>query len=135
MKKSIIRQKLIPKSKKITLNVSNTNNNLVYLQKYSTNVNPIQINLNRTNISENSKNDSSLYGIKPEEGLLYSYQALVSPKKKNTVLKIAIYYADKNKILEKEYSFKIRIITNKYANYINNVRQLNHTFVLIIKII
>ena len=135
MKKSIIRQKLIPKSKKITLNVSNTNNNLVYLQKYSTNVNPIQINLNRTNISENSKNDSSLYGIKPEEGLLYSYQALVSPKKKNTVLKIAIYYADKNKILEKENSIKNRIITNKYANYINNVRQLNHTFVLIIKII
>lgn len=108
MKKSIIRQKLIPKSKKITLNVSNTNNNLAYLQKYSTNVNPIQINLNRTNISENSKNDSSLYIIKPEEGLLYSYQALISPKKKkNTVLKIAIYHADKNKILEKKIVLKI----------------------------
>ena len=130
MKKSLIRQKFIPKSTKITLNLQNKNNtNLSYLEKYNINISPSQINLNKINNLENSKNDSSLYRVKPEGGLFYSYQALVSPKrKKNTVLKIPLNHSLNNKIFEQENNIKNKIINNNYANYMNNVSKLNHFF-------
>ena len=129
MKKSLIRHKNFPKSTKITLNLPNrNNNNPSYLQKYNTNISTTQLNLNKNNTLENSKNDSSFYGVKPIEELFYSYQALISPKKKkNTVLKIP-YYTEKNKIIEQDNSIKNKLFLNNYSNYVNNVSKYNNIF-------
>ena len=129
MKKSLVRQKLFPKSTKITLNLPNRNNNLAYFQKYNTNISPSQLNLNKINTLENSKNDSSLYGVKPIEELVYSYQDLISPKKKkNTVLKIPFSHNEKNKIFSQDNSIKNKLFHNNFSNYINNASKYSNIF-------